>query len=468
MSQGLICDATLLESAARRSVRYLREIGERRVAPSLEAVRRLVQFDTELPATPVDPESVLETLDRIGSPATVASTGGRYFGFVIGGSLPVTVAANWLATAWDQNAMMQMTSPVAARLEDVAARWLLEILSLPSGSAIGFVGCDTVAIFAGLAAARRALLLREAWDVDKQGLFGAPPITVVVSEEAHMAVHRSLSLLGLGRERVVRVPVDRQGRMRADALPRMIGPTIVCVQAGNVNTGAFDPAEEICAAARESGAWVHVDGAFGIWAAATPARAHLVRGVADADSWSFDAHKWLNVPYDSGIVAVREPRHLAEAMSGDAAYLQRGAARDPGFLTPGMSCRARGVEVWAALASLGRSGIAELVERSCAHATHFAEGLSAAGFEILNDIVINQVLVSFGSDEDTRAVTAAMQEEGTCWCGGTVWQGRTAMRISISSWATTAEDVNRSLGAMLRIARRHRAGSGCKAPVEST
>jgi len=453
MKHNSICDATLLASAARRSVRFLNEIGDRRAVPSAEAIAALRGFDAELPAAPVHPEIVLDTLDRLGSPATVANVGGRYFGFVMGGSLPVTVAANWLAAAWDQNAVMAVTSPVAAAVEDVAARWMLELLGLPRESGVGFVGCDTVAIFVALAAARRALLLREGWDVESQGLFGAPPITVVVSEETHIAVFKSLGLLGFGRDRVVRVPADSQGRMRADKLPRIAGPTLVCVQAGNVNSGSFDPAEEICAAAHEAGAWVHVDGAFGIWAAAAPERAHLARGIADADSWSFDAHKWLNVPYDSGIAVIREPRHLRDAMSGDAAYLQRGEHRDPGFLTPGMSTRARGVEIWAALASLGRAGVADLVERTCRHAQRFAGGLREAGFEILNDVVINQVLVSFGDDETTRAAIAAIQDDGTCWCGGTVWHGRAAMRISVSGWATTEEDVETCLAAMIRAAR---------------
>jgi len=452
VTQNHICDPFLLESAARRSVRYLSEIGERRASPSAEALEALSGFRTELPDAAVDPETVLDTLDRLGSPATMASAGGRYFGFVIGGSLPVTVAANWLAGAWDQNAVMAVTSPVAAEVEEVASGWLLDILGLPRESGVGFVGCDTVAIFVALAAARRALLLKEGWDVDDRGLFGAPPITVVVGEETHISVHKSLGLLGLGRERVVRVPTDSQGRMRADLMPRFNGPTLVCIQAGNVNTGSFDPAEEICAAAHEAGAWVHVDGAFGIWAAAAPDRAYLTRGLAQADSWSLDGHKWLNVPYDSGIAIVRDAIHLREAMSGHAAYLQRGEQRDPGFLTPGMSVRARGIEVWAALASLGRSGVADLIERTCRHATRFAEGLSAAGFEILNDIVINQVLVAFGDDDTTRAVIAAVQADGTCWCGGTVWHGRTAMRISVSGWATTSDDVERSLAAIVRCA----------------
>lgn len=444
----------LLESAVQRSLRYLSELPNRRVAPSPEAVEALRGFDTELPEGPVDPALVLDQLDRLGSPATVASAGGRYFGFVIGGSLPVTLAANWLAGAWDQNAVMTVASPAAAKIEKVALRWLLEILDLPRESAVGFVSCDTVAMFVALVAARRALLLREGWDVDAQGLFGAPPITVVVSEEAHMAVHKCLSMLGLGRERVIRVPTDAQGRMRADRLPRLSGPTLICIQAGNVNTGSFDPAEEICAAARESGAWVHVDGAFGLWAAAAPGRAHLTRGVAQADSWCLDAHKWLNVPYDSAMAIVRDASHLLGAMSGSAAYLvqDKNGDRDPWLYTPGLSRRARGIEVWAALASLGRAGVAGLVERTCRYAARFAEGLRKAGYEVLNDVVLNQVLVSFGDDERTRAVIDALQKDGVCWCGGTVWKGRAAMRISVSGWATTEADVELSLDAMLRAA----------------
>ena len=447
----------LLESAANRSIRYLDELGERRVAPSAEAVDGLSQLDGDLPAGPSDAEAVLERLDRWGSPATVASAGGRYFGFVIGGSLPAALAANWLAGAWDQNAVMQATSPAGARIEEIAVRWLLDILGLPPEAGAGLVDCDTQAIFCGLAAARHVLLSREGWDVESQGLFGAPPIAVVVSEETHMTVHKCLGLLGLGRERVIRVPTDAQGRMKADALPRLAGPAIVCIQAGNVNTGSFDPAAEICAAAHESGAWVHVDGAFGMWAAAAPARAHLTNGIAGADSWSLDAHKWLNVPYDSAVVVVRDAAHLRDTMAGSAAYLVDGGKREPFTYTPGLSRRARGVETWAALASLGRSGVADLVERTCRYAARFADGLRAAGYEVLNDVVLNQVLVSFGDDDATRRAIAGIQEDGTCWCGGTEWHGRAAMRISVSGWATTEDDVARSLDAMLRVARSTKA-----------
>ena len=283
-------------------------------------------------------------------------------------------------------------------------------------------------------------------------MFSAPPITVVVGDEVHASLLKALTLLGLGRDRVIRVPVDNQGRMRADALPRLSSPTIVCIQAGHVNTGAFDRADEICAKAHEADAWVHVDGAFGLWAAASPELIYLTSGLADADSWATDAHKWLNVPYDCGLVVVRDAVALRAAMSITAAYLIHSDEREPYDYTPELSRRARGVEVWAALRSLGREGVADLIERTCKHATRFAEGLTAAGYQVLNDVVLNQVLVSFGDAETTRRVIAGVQADGTCWCGGTVWQGQTAMRISVSSWATTEADVERSLEAILRVA----------------
>ena len=289
--------------------------------------------------------------------------------------------------------------------------------------------------------------------MEAQGLFGAPPITVIVGDEVHVSVLKALNLLGFGKERVVRVPVDDQGRMRVDAMPKISGPTIVCIQAGNVNSGAFDPADEICRIAHQAGAWVHVDGAFGLWAAATPARAHLAAGVSEADSWATDAHKWLNVPYDSGLVICRNADDLHGALTNSkAAYLVGGEQREPSEYSSEMSRRARGVEVWAALRTLGRSGVAEMVERCCQHAARFAEELSAAGYEILNDVQLNQVLVSFGDDDKTRRVIQAVQQDGTCWCGGTVWHGRAAMRISVSSWATTEVNVVQSLQAMLRCA----------------
>jgi glutamate/tyrosine decarboxylase-like PLP-dependent enzyme len=442
----------LLNDAARRASRYLESLNTRSVAPKKEALAALAAFDRAFPEHACSAEAVLAELDEIGSPATMASAGGRFFGFVTGGALPATVAANWLATAWDQNAGLVVSSPTNAALEKVSLRWMKDIFHLPEQSAGGFVTCATAANFSALAAARHTLLARAGWDVEAHGLFGAPPLTVVVGAEVHASVQKALSLVGFGRDRVVRVAVDAQGRMRLDAFPEVDDRTIVCVQAGNVNSGAFDPISELCERAHLNGAWVHVDGAFGIWAAAAPARAHLTRGVEDADSWATDAHKWLNVPYDSGLVFTRHADALRRAMSVGGAYLAQDEDRVPYQYTPDFSRRARGIEVWAALRQLGCAGLADLIERTCRYAEQFAAGLRAAEYRVLNDVVLNQVLVSFGSSERTREVIALVQGEGTCWCGGTLWQGHAAMRISVSSWATTEEDVQRSLAAILRMA----------------
>ena len=445
----------ILSDAAARAIRYLKDIETRAVAPTPAAIASLRTFDEPLPALASDPADTLRLLDEVGSPATMGMAGPRFFGFVIGGSLQVTLAANWLAGAWDQNSVLYRATPGTAHLEQVALRWLLDVLGLPREATGAFVTGATVANLCALAAARHVVLKRVGWNVEAQGLFGAPPITIIISEEAHPSVTKSLGVLGLGRSRVVKVPVDNQGRMRADKLPAIGGPTIVCLQAGNVNTGSFDPAGEICAKAHAAGAWVHVDGAFGLWAAAAPARARLCAGLAQADSWATDAHKWLNVPYDSGLAFVRDPDALQAAMAITAEYLPtQTEQRNPCDFTPELSRRARGVEVWAALRSLGRAGLAEMIERNCAQARRFADKLSAAGFEILNDVVLNQVLVSFGDAEKTKRVISGIQDEGTCWAGITVWQGRTAMRISVSSWATTDADVDRSVAAMLKVAAR--------------
>lgn len=443
----------LLDETAARAARYLSDIDRRSVVPSKEAIARLESLGGPLDEEPTEPLGVLALLDDVGSPATVATTGGRYFGFVIGGTLPASLAANWLAGAWDQNAAMQVMSPVAAKAEVIVRDWTLDLLSLPATSGVGFVTCTTMASFSGLAAARSAILQRAGWNVEEDGLFGAPEIRVIVGQEVHVSVQRALTMLGLGRSRVITVPADVQGRMRADALPALDERTVVCIQAGNVNTGAFDPAREICARAREAGAWVHVDGAFGLWGAVSPRYAPLLDGASDADSWAIDCHKWLNVPYDSGMVVVREPDHLRRALSwGNAAYLTQSSGREPWQFTPDASRRARGIELWAALRSLGRRGLREMIERNCHQAQLFADRLRAAGFTVLNDVVLNQVLVSFGTPEETRRVIAGLQADGTCWCGGTVWQGHTAMRISVSCWATTDDDVERSVAAMIRIA----------------
>jgi len=385
--------AALLKRAARDAMEYLEGEDARSVAPTPKAVAALSALRGPLPPGPTSAEAVLHLLHEYGSPATVAKTSGRFFGFVNGGCLP-----------------------------------------------------------AALAAARHTLLARVGWDVQSDGLYGAPPITVVVGEEAHASVFKALGLLGLGRNRVVRVPVDSQGRMRADALPHLDAMTILCLQAGNVNTGAFDPAAAICPVARAAGAWIHVDGAFGLWAAASPEYKKFTKGFEQADSWATDGHKWPNIGYDCGVALVRDPETLRAAMSMDAAYLVQGEHREPSYFNPELSRRARGVELWAGLRSLGRSGMAAIVERTSRHAKTFAAGLKAAGFEVLNEVVINQVLVSFGSPEKTLRTVERLQAEGTCWCGPTVWQGKTAMRISVSSWATSNEDVECSLAAMLKAA----------------
>jgi glutamate/tyrosine decarboxylase-like PLP-dependent enzyme len=445
----------LLENTAQRAISYLEGLEDRRVAPSPEAVAELVRLDEPLAEASTSAEEVIKLLDEIGSPATMAMAGRRFFGFVIGGALPVTVAANWLAAAWDQNSGLFTPTPATAQLEQVALNWLLDLFELSPDCGGAFVTGATMANFSALAAARHALLKRAGWNVEADGLFGAPPITVVVGEEAHPTLFKSLGLLGLGRKRVVKVPVDSQGRLRAEAMPSLSGPTIVCLQAGNVNSGAFDPFPEICARAHAAGAWVHVDGAFGLWATAAPSRASLASGLAEADSWATDFHKWLNVPYDSGIAIVRDRDALRAAMAITADYLPTSEFRNPSDFTPELSRRARGVEVWAALRCLGRRGVGELIDGNCRQARRFADGLEAAGFRVLNDVVLNQVLVAFGDAETTNRVISEIQTDGTCWCGGTVWQRQTAMRISVSSWATTDADVERSLEAIIRIAGKH-------------
>lgn len=440
---------TRVASSARS---YLDGIQDRSVAPTPEAVARLDELCTSLPENGMEVQEILNTLVTVVGPATVANAGRRYFGFVNGGCLPAALAASWLVDAWDQNGYLYAMSPPAAVIEELAIRWVCELLNLPSSTSGVLVTGATMASTVCLLGARHALLERFGWNVEEQGLFGAPEVKVVVGEEIHVSVLKSLSLLGLGRARIARVAVDHRGRMRPDAIPPLDDRTILCLQAGSVNTGDFDPAGEIIPRAHESGAWVHVDGAFGLWAKASPEYAALAEGFECADSWATDAHKWPNVGYDCGIALVKDSQTLRSATSSSAAYLQPGTARESRILGPDSSRRARGIALWAAFVSLGRQGIAELVSRTCNHARRFAEGLRRAGYSVLNEVVINQVLVSFGSSEKTNSVIRAIQNDGTCWCGGTTWQGHTAMRISISSWATTDEDVNRSLARICELA----------------
>jgi glutamate/tyrosine decarboxylase-like PLP-dependent enzyme len=441
-----------LRKALEAASAYLEGVHDRSVAPSPQAVEALESLRTPVPEQPSDPDTVVDLLARIGSPATVANSGGRFFGFVNGGCVPAAMAASWMVSVWDQNAAMRVQSPTAIVLEEIALDWVRQLLGLPEGCGGAVVTGATMANFAGLAAARHFLLGRAGWDVENDGLFDAPSITVVVGEEAHSSLIKALGMLGLGRKRVVRVPVDSQGRMRADALPHLNDRTILCLQAGNVNTGAFDPALAICPAARAAGAWVHIDGAFGLWAAVSPEYRHLVHGYDLADSWATDGHKWPNIGYDCGISLVRHPAALHDTMAIQAAYLVQGTQREPSHFNPELSRRARGVELWAGLRSLGREGLADLVERTCSYARRFAEALRAAGHRVLNEVVLNQVLVSFGSAERTLRVVDQLQRDGTCWCGSTVWQGQTAMRISVSSWMTSEDDVDRSVAAMIRLA----------------
>ena len=458
--------AELLDRTRSLAASFLDGLADRPVRGQTSLADLKGRFDVSLPESPVEPVRVIEELARCADPGLVASAGPRYFGFVIGGSLPAALAADWLTSAWDQNAGLYATSPAAAVVEGVAAAWLLDLLGLPPAS-VGFVtGCQ-MANFTGLAAGRHAVLARAGWQVEENGLSGAPPVNVVIGDEAHVTILSSLRLLGLGSRRARRVKADGQGRMLPDELRRVLarceGPTLVCAQAGNVNTGAFDPLGEIAAAAREKGAWLHVDGAFGLWAAASPRLRPLLAGVELADSWATDAHKWLNVPYDCGIVAVRDAGAHKTAMTASAAYLvqTQGAERDPLDWTPEFSRRARGFPVYAALRSLGRAGVAELVERGCGLARRMAERLAAAPrVRILNEVVLNQVLVRFeprsGGDADafTRAVIAEVQRDGACWLGGTRWHEQEAMRVSVSNWSTTEEDADRAADAILSAARR--------------
>ncbi len=441
----------LLNDATERALNYLEGLSVRPVRPDPRVVASLDELDVPLPANSTDAAEVIETLDRY-SGAVMAMSGPRFFGHVTGGTLPASLAANWMTTAWDQNSAFAAVTPLTVKLEQVATRWLVDLLGLPAGTVAGFVTGATVANFSCLVAARHAVLQRAGWDVEADGLFGAPQVTVIVGDEAHPSLIKALGLAGFGRNRVVRVPTDDQGRMRADAFPDVSGPTIVCLQAGNVNTGAFDPAEAIIPRAKAAGAWVHVDGAFGLWVAAAPGLRHLMAGYADADSWATDAHKYLNTPYDSGLAFVRDPQSLRAAMAVSAAYLQTGGSGDAADFTPELSRRARGVDVWAALYALGRSGMADLVERTHRHARMFADGLTAAGYPVLNEVVLNQTLVSFGDEETTRRVIARIQDDGVCWAGPTVWRQHPAMRISCSNWSTTDADVQQSLAAMIRAA----------------
>ena len=444
-----------LSIAAEEAKRFLESLDERPVAAGVDSTAIRGTLGGLLPEHGEDPEAVVRDLARGADPGIVASAGPRHFGFVIGGALPGALAADWLVSTWDQCAGFHSLSPAAAAIEEIVGEWTLDLLGLPPGASVGFVTGGQGANTTGLAAARHAVLKRAGWDVERDGLQGAPRLNVVCGEQAHATIFTALRLLGLGAETALRVPADGQGRIDPAALARTLGgldgPTIVCAQAGNVATGAFDPFPAIADACAEQGAWLHVDGAFGLWAAVAPSTRELVAGVERADSWAVDAHKWLNVPYDSAMAIVADPDAHTGAMSLAASYLVVDPGkRDSTNFVPESSRRARAVPIYAALRSLGRAGVAELVERNCAHARRMAERLAAIpGAEILNDVVLNQVLVRLpGGDEGNRAAVAAVQRDGTCWLGGTEWDGRAAMRVSFSNWATSTDDVDRSAAAI--------------------
>jgi glutamate/tyrosine decarboxylase-like PLP-dependent enzyme len=460
----------LLRRTADLAADFLDRLPDGPVKPDTDLAALREALGGPMPDGPSDPETTIASLARDAQPGLVGSAGPRYFGFVVGGGVPAALAADWLTSAWDQNAGLYALSPAAAVAEEVAAAWLLDVFGLPAESSVGFTTGATMASFTALAAGRHRVLARAGWNIETEGYVGAPPIAVVVGEEAHVTIFVSLQMLGLGRERVHRVAADEQGRMRPEALretlDRIDGPTLVCAQSGNVNTGAFDQLEEIVpiVAGRPNG-WLHVDGAFGLWAAAVPSLRDRVAGLAGADSWTTDAHKWLNVPYDSGIVIVRDAAaHHASMTLGAAYYVETaGGERDPYNWVPESSRRARGFAVYAALKSLGRSGLADLIDRCCSLARRMADGLRGAeGVTILNDVVLNQVLVRFvppgggddaAKDDFTRRIIAAVQADGTCWLGGTTWHGMAAMRISVSNWSTTEADADLSVEAILRCAK---------------
>ncbi len=449
-------DPKLLTQTAAHAQKYLDSLQTRIVRETATQAELVAMLGGPLPEQGEDALALIDRLAAAGEVGTVATGGPRYFGFVVGGALPASQAADWLTTTWDQNAGIYVLAPVNSVAEDVAAAWMLDLLGLPKTASVGYVtGCQA-AHTTCLAAARHEVLRRAGWDVEQLGLQGAPVINLVAGAEAHVTIFNALRILGLGAKTSKIVPSDAQGRMIAAELDKVLatcdGPTIVCAQAGNVNSGAFDPFDEIAAACRRHNAWLHVDGAFGLWAAVSPALQHLVQGIEKADSWALDAHKWLNVPYDSGIAIVAHPQAHRAAFASTASYVQNSPdKRDPNDWTPEFSRRARGIAVWAALKSLGRAGVRDLIERGCAQARLFAELLSKdPRAKVLNDVVLNQTVVRFGdSDELTNAVIARVQQDGVCWLGGTHWQGKGAMRISISSWMTTDADVRLSVDAIL-------------------
>jgi len=440
-------DWQLYEQAKNYALDYMQTVLDRPVFPEAEAIKNLAVFREKLPDQPVDPYRVLEKLHQFGSPATVAQTGGRYFGFVNGGIVPTALAAKWLGDVWDQNAALYVMSRIVSVLEEVCEEWLVDLLGLPQKTAAGFVSGTSTASLCGLVAGRDHLLRKNGWDVSSRGLFGAPEIKVVLGAGAHSTVYKALSILGLGKDRLIQVPTDDQGRMRADLLPELDSNTLLILQAGNVNSGAFDPFVEICSKARAADAWVHIDGAFGLWAAASPRLKHLTAGIELADSWSVDAHKTLNAPYDSGLILCRHRDALTQALHMTGSYIIYSENRDGMLYSADMSRRARAVELWATLMALGRAGVAGLIEDLQQKAVYFADCLRQAGFSVLNEVCFNQVLVTSGDPQQTKELLKLIQASGECWCGGASWHGDDVIRISVCSYRTTRQDIDRSVQA---------------------
>jgi len=456
----------VFETAYRHSRAYMRDIPERAVMPTKEALNKLSQLREPLPLAGEPADQVIDRLHELGSPNTVASTGGRFFGFVVGGALPVAVAASWLASSWDQNAGTWVLSPIAGDLEAISGEWMLDLFDLPRDAVFGFVTGATMATFSSIAAARSALLRRRGFDVKRSGLAGVPPIRIVMSEDIHPTNKAALGYAGFGTDQIEYVPVDDQGRMNPGEMPQLDDLSLVILQSGNINSGASDDFRSICKQAKDAGAWVHVDAAFGLWARASEQKKHLVEGIELADSWSVDGHKWLNLPQDSAVYFCRDGEAVHDAFGVDATYLIRDENRQGNNFTPELSRRARGVEFWAALKSLGRSGVANIVDEACRHARVFADGIAQSGLEVLNDVVLNQVVFRAKTAQQTKQVLERIQNSGVLWLGPTTWRGEYALRISVSSAATSDADVQRSLEA-IQCAVRQVYSNSCLRPEKT-
>ncbi len=447
---GLKANKEIFEQVKSYAYDYMDNIDERPVFPSDEALKGLDFFDEPLSDDPCSSSEILRLLHEYGSPATVAQSGGRYFGFVNGGAVPVSLAAKWLSDIWDQNFAMYVMSPIASQMEVICEKWLIDLFKLPEETAAGFVSGSSTAIICGLAAARNETFRRLNWDIGLKGIFGAPKLRIVLGEQAHASVFKALVLLGFGQEQIEIVPADNEGCMNTELLPKLDDHTIVIAQAGNVNSGAFDNFEAICSAANNANAWVHIDGAFGLWSAASGSRKYLTKGIENADSWSVDAHKTLNAPYDNGIILCKNRKALVTAMQASGSYLQYSNKRDGMLYTTEMSRRNRAVELWATLKFLGKRGAEQLIDELCNHAQYFAEQLKTKGFHILNEVVFNQVLVACDSPELTTATLVNIQKSGECWCGAAKWKGEPVIRVSVCSWITTKKDIDRSVNAFVK------------------